>query len=119
MNYVPNKYSKQASTYSGIVTTVDGSLSSALSEINQVSSVLSVGKASANDLLTVNVIAGSEEIKSEISTVQSKLGSYKSLISSKARSLDELEKIEYENYLRALARKKKAASNNESTEQAQ
>ena len=109
MNYVPNKYKNQASSYSNVVNKVNGSLNSALGEIDKVSSLLSVGKASANDLLTINVISGSEEIKGELTSIQSKLGSYESLILGKAVELDQEEKREYENYLKALELKEKEA----------
>jgi hypothetical protein len=100
VNYEPDKYKNQATSFSNGVTNASSTLDSAIDELNNVSSSLELGKNSSNDLLTTNVVSSSEEIKSEIESIKSSINGHSDLISAKATELDEIEKAKYEAYLR-------------------
>ena len=95
--YTPtfDKHRKAASSYSNMVTGVNGELDSAIGKLNNISSMLSASKNSSNDLLTFNVASSSKEIISELQTVKSKLSSYSSALSGRAKTYDEQEKNEW------------------------
>lgn len=104
-NYKPNKYSDQAATYSTMVSSVDGSLSNAIGELNRSSQMLNFDAKKKSDLLSYNVAANTQEIKSEIEEVQSNLSTYVGLISAKATQLDQEEKALYDAYMAMLRAK--------------
>jgi hypothetical protein len=124
----PNKYKNQASEYSGMVSGINSELGVALSELGVVNDTLgfnaveSAGVAagdasSCKDVLTYNVIVSNEEIKSEITSLQSELGVYTSVLSNKAKEFDEEELREYlEEQKRLEALKKKNNENQEETQ---
>ena len=100
MNYEPDKYKNQATSFSNGVTNASSCLDSAISELGDVNNSLNLGKNSSNDLLTMNVVSSGEEIKSEIESIKSTINGYSGLISAKATELDAIEKAKYEAYLR-------------------
>lgn len=95
--YMPvfNKHQKSAAAYSSMVTGVNGQLDSAIGELNRVSSMLVTDKKGSNDLLTYNVAASSEEIKSEIEAVKSTISSYASALEGQAKTFDEQERNDW------------------------
>lgn len=94
------KYRNQASSFSSMINSVNGELNTALTELDSIESTIGYNEK-ANDLLTSNVLASNEEIKSEIKGVLFNLTHYDSLVAAKAKELDEEEIREaYQRYLK-------------------
>ena len=108
--YTPNKYKGQAGAYAGMVSKVNSSLGTALGELGNVDKSLGFTKQGMNDLLTTNVLASSEEVKTTITTVQSSLSKYATAVAGKAKTLDD---EEYQAYLAALRRNKSKEEQNQ------
>ena len=87
-HFNPTKYRSEAATYSGSVSSVIGSLNSAMTSLNKVNSEIGFDTKGSNDLLSFNVISSNEEIKSEITNLESDLNKYSSFITTKAVELD-------------------------------
>jgi len=82
------KYGSEAASYSGSVSKVESELETAKIYLDNVDKELGLDPENVHDLLSYNVIVGNKEIKSEIDTLVSNLGIYKSLISTKADEID-------------------------------
>ncbi len=87
--YVPNKYKNQASEYNKCVQGVSTTLDGAISELENINSMLGLDSESAKDVLTKNVLVGNEEIKEEIKNLVNDLGNYSGVVSKIAKKLDE------------------------------
>ena len=95
-NFDPTEFRKQAASYSGSVSGVVSSLDQALTNLNNVNSKIGLDPRGNNDLLSINIISGCEEIKGEVSELKGDLGKYSSLIQSKAYDLDMEAKRQYD-----------------------
>lgn len=112
----PNKYKNQASEYSASVAATKGALESTMSCLNGVSNVLGLDPNNTNDVLSMNVIVGNEEIKAEVEALSADIGKYSGLISTKAKELDEEELQEYLAEQVRNSIKEKEDNNNEETQ---
>ena len=112
-NFDPNKYKTQAGEYSSVVSSVTGELAIALSELDKVNETLGFSSAeskdisdgnnqsSCPDILTLNTIVSNEEVKQEINDLQNDLETYDSLITKKAKDLDDEAQAEYDSLIAA------------------
>lgn len=108
MNFDPDRYKKEASNFNGNIDKVNSSLESAITSLNMVDEVLGFDAEGKNDILTYNVIASNEEIKSEIKDIKDNIRMNGSTIDVIAKKLDEEEKRQYELEQERLERIKRA-----------
>lgn len=105
------KYRNQATSFSSMINSVNTELSNALTDLDTIDSTIGYNDK-ANDLLTANVLASNNEIKSEIKSVQFNLSHYDSLVSAKAKELDEQEMREaYQRYLKEKEKEEQENNN--------
>lgn len=87
----PERYRKEAASFSAYIDGYKGTLTSAISEISDATSCLSYDSESKNDLLTTKVVSSNSAIIGEIKSISSNMEKYKGPINSKAKELDEEE----------------------------
>ncbi len=90
------KYVPQAEDYSSNVSTLQGKLTEAITELNNVENSLGLDPENAHDILTYNVIVGNNEIKEEITGLVDDLNFYTGEISTQAEVFDEEDRVEFE-----------------------
>ena len=79
----------QASQYSSGINSLESQLDSTMTKLTRVDEELGLDPENAKDALTYNVIVSNQEIKDEIDSLMSDLNNYKSVMTSKAKAIDD------------------------------
>jgi hypothetical protein len=103
MAFVKDKFKDEATDYQGGIISLNKSLTSVTTSLENVDKILGLDPENSKDILSYNVIISNQEIKDEIRELTMDLDIYSSLVMNKAIEIDNIKEEEERQRLALLA----------------